>query len=90
MCIYFVSINHTVPFSLANMSSFLLFFFWLPHGIWSSWVRDQIQATVVTYTTAAQPTVLGQGSNLHPGAAETLPIPFRLSRNSNMPSLLFF
>ena len=23
------------------------FFFWLPHGTWSSWARDQIQTTVV-------------------------------------------
>ena len=24
----------------------------LPHSVWSSWARDQIQTTVVTYTTA--------------------------------------
>ena len=30
----------------------LFFFFWPPHGTWSSWARDQIQATVATYTTA--------------------------------------
>ena len=29
------------------------FFFWLPHGIWSPQARDQMGATVLTYTTAA-------------------------------------
>ena len=28
---------------------FFFFFFWSPHGMWGSWDRDQIQATVVTY-----------------------------------------
>ena len=28
------------------------FLFWLPGGIWGSWVRDQIQATVATYSAA--------------------------------------
>ena len=29
------------------------FLFWLPHSIWSSQARDQIQVTAGTYTTAA-------------------------------------
>jgi len=35
-------------------SSFLcvFFLFWPPHGIWSSWARDHIWATVATYTSA--------------------------------------
>ena len=35
--------------------AFFFFFnhFWLPRSIWSSWARDQIQATVVAYATAA-------------------------------------
>ena len=33
-------------------SIFFFFHFWLPHGIWSSWARDQIWATVTTYATA--------------------------------------
>ena len=24
------------------------FFFWLPHGLWSSWTKDQIPGTVAT------------------------------------------
>ena len=31
----------------------LLSFFWPPHGPWSSWVRDQIQAAIVTYAQQA-------------------------------------
>ena len=31
----------------------LFFFFWMPHSLWSFQVRDQIQAAVVTYVTAA-------------------------------------
>ena len=33
--------------SIAFLSFF--FFFWLPRGIWNSWARDQLWATVVTY-----------------------------------------
>ena len=29
------------------------FFFGVPHGIWSSWARDQIQAASTSYTAAA-------------------------------------
>lgn len=28
-------------------------FFWLPQGMWSSWIRNQIRASVATFTTAA-------------------------------------
>ena len=54
--------------------------------MWSSQARDQIQAAVVTYAAAVttldpQPTVPGQGLNLHPCAPETLPILFHHSRN---------
>ena len=31
------------------LTFFFFFLFWLPSGIWSSWARDQIPATVVTY-----------------------------------------
>ena len=31
---------------------FLFSLFWLPCGIWSSWARDHIGATVASYTTA--------------------------------------
>ena len=56
-------------------------------GIWSSRARGQIQTMSATYATAAatldpQPTVPGQESNLHPGAAEMLPILLCHSRNS--------
>ena len=40
---------------LVNLSIFFFFFFpffWPPHSIWSSQARDQIQATVATYTAA--------------------------------------
>jgi len=47
------------------------FLFWPPRGIPSSWVRDRIQAGAAAYVTTAavpdpEPTVPGQGSNLHP------------------------
>lgn len=65
------------------------FFFlsWLPHGIWHSPARDQIQATVVTYATGTaipdpQPTVPGQGSNLHLSTPEMPLIPLCHDRNS--------
>ena len=31
---------------------FVYFHFWPPSGIWSSWARDRIQATVATYAAA--------------------------------------
>ena len=31
---------------------FFFFLFWLPHGIWNFWARDQIQAAVVTQAAA--------------------------------------
>ena len=51
-----------------------------PCSLWNSRARDQIWAKVATYTRAvAMPASLthcaGQGSNLHPGTAEMLPIP---------------
>ena len=30
-----------------------IYFFWPPCGIWSSWTKDQIHTTVVTYAAAA-------------------------------------
>ena len=37
-----------------TLGVFCLFFnFWPPHGLWSFWARDQIQAAVATYTTTA-------------------------------------
>ena len=32
---------------------FVRFLFWLPHGIWSFWAQDYIQATVATYAAVA-------------------------------------
>ena len=39
------------PFFRLRVTFFFLF--WLPHGIWNSWARDQIHATAVTYATGA-------------------------------------
>ena len=39
-------------FSFLILFCFVLFLFWLPPSIWSSWARDQIQDAVVTYTAA--------------------------------------
>ena len=63
-------------------TSWILSFFWLPLGLWSSWARIQISAAVAAQA-AATPDPLThcarpQGSNLCPGAAETL----QHSRNS--------
>ena len=56
---------------------------WPPQDIWSCRARDQIQAAAVnSAAAAATPTVPGQGSNLHPDAAETLLVPLRDSGNS--------
>ena len=58
---------------------FFFFSFWPPWDIWSS-RRDQIQAAGMTYPAQLQqhqllqPPVLGQGSNLHSGAAEMQPL----------------
>ena len=40
---------------LFNFYLYIIFLFWSPHSIWSSWTRDQIQATVATYAAAAMP-----------------------------------
>ena len=53
---WFVFLSFFLPPSLFPfLPSFLFCFsgFWPPHGIWSSQARDQIQATVLTYITAA-------------------------------------
>ena len=44
-------------FFFLNESNFIgliliFFLFWQPHGMWSSWARDQIWASVVTYAAA--------------------------------------
>ena len=68
----------------------LLFFFSLPpRGIWSSLARDEIRVAVATCAAAAatldpQPSVLGQGSNLHPIDAEMPLIPLCHSGNSTI------
>ena len=52
--LYFIFAGSTFT-DLTSLGFFFLFYFFLfrpPHGIWSSWARDQIQATVVTYTAA--------------------------------------
>ena len=71
---------------LFNFYLYIIFLFWPPHSIWSSWTRDQIQATVATYAAAAMPdpspTVWGWGSNLRPTPPETPPIPLSCSGNS--------
>ena len=74
------------------LAGLFLFFFWPPCGIRSSWTRDQIGATVATYTTARStldPLTHSTGLrlNLCPGTAETLSILLCRSGNS---SLLFF
>ena len=63
---------------------FFFFFFGTPCSIWSSWARDQIQGTVVTYSTTPdpQPTVSSQGSNLCPSTPEMLPILLHHSSDS--------
>ena len=35
-----------------NFIIIIIFLFWPPHSIWSSWARDHIWATVVTYASA--------------------------------------
>lgn len=67
------------------------FFFWLPLGIWNSRAKNQIRATLVTYAAAASmpdPTVPGQGSSLHPSAAEMPRILLRHSGNPLSPAFL--
>ena len=66
----------------------IFFHFWPHQGVWSPWARDQIQATVETYASAAampdpQPTVPGWVLNLRPSVPKKLPIPRHHNRNSN-------
>ena len=49
-------------------------------------MKDQIQATVTTYTVAVA--MLGQGPNLHLSTAETLSI--QLCHSGNSPKKIFF
>ena len=45
----------TQPYSASMVHNFkflFFFLFWQPRGIWSSWARDQIPATVAAYTAA--------------------------------------
>ena len=47
--------NGTVTGSMVNTTNGLknsFFFFWPPHGIWTSWTRGQIRAAIATYATA--------------------------------------
>ena len=47
------------------------FFFWPPLGIWSSQAKDEIRATVATYTTAAaMPDPLTHSASLFRDAAD--------------------
>ena len=59
-----------------------LFLFWLPHGMWISLAKGQIQVTIVTSASAAatpDPWIPGQGlsrSGMEPASpAETMPGP---------------
>ena len=68
--------------------SFCLFVCFSP-CFWLTWARNQIRASLVTYAAAAAiPDPLthcvGRGPNLHPGSAETLPIPLCHTRNSRV------
>ena len=51
------SVSLTPPYSQPcgslHVAIFFSFLFWLPHDIWSSWVRDQIRGTVANYAPAA-------------------------------------
>ena len=51
LCTYLMSIVLCKYFLLISWFNFF-FLFWLPHSIWSSQARGQIQATVSTYTAA--------------------------------------
>ena len=94
-------IYYLIFFSIFFFLSFFFFLrFWPPQGIWSSWARNQIQATVMpqaTVVTQAEtvamldpwPTVPGWGSNLHPCAPEMLLGPLHHSRNSSIFFLTF-
>ena len=57
------------------------FLFWLPWGIWSSQVSDQLQATASDLSYSCS-TVPGWGSNLCPSTSKMPPIPLCHSRNS--------
>ena len=62
-----------------------LFLFWLPHGMWISLAKGQIQVTIVTSASAAatpDPWIPGQGLNLCPRASEMLLIPLHHSGSS--------
>lgn len=54
---FFLSLGYLSLFTLivfvVCFILFLFFLFWLPHGTWSSKARDQLPATVATYTAAA-------------------------------------
>ena len=76
-------------FFLSFLLLFFFFLFWPLHGIWSFQARDQIRATVATYTTAvATQDPLTHcagpdwGSNLCPDAAEMPPTLLCHSKNS--------
>ena len=69
-----------------------VFHFWPPWGMWNSWVRDQIQGTVMTEAAAVatldpQPAMPDRGWNLCPSAPKTL---LTLLCHSRSSSLLFF
>ena len=52
---HIVNSTHTsaLPIFLSHSPPLFFFFlFWLPYGTWSSQARDQIPATIETYTTA--------------------------------------
>ena len=76
-------------FLLFSFPFFLFFFFsfWLPFCISSSWagIRSEPQLWSMPQLHPRRilyPTLLGQASNLHPGAAATPLIPWRHSGNS--------
>ena len=73
--------------------NFNLFFFWPSCCIWSSPTRDQIHASLATTPTTdatryPYPTLLGWGSNPHPGAAEMLPM--LMCTTAGTPELAFY
>lgn len=50
--IRYFTVNPAWLFNFHHLYFFFFFFFFSPpHGVWSSWCRDQLQAAVATYTT---------------------------------------
>ena len=67
------------------LSFFFFFFFWMPHCIWNSQARDQIQAMVEVYTTGVEmPDPWSQGfqSDLILGLSLLLTVSIKFPENN--------